>query len=578
MIHKLPQHLINKLKAWEIVERPASVVKELIENSLDAEWKNINIEILDWWKKLIKVEDDGIWISKEDLPLTIERYATSKINSEEDLERILTYWFRWEALAAISEVSKFKIQSKIEEGYIWYELVKVGKTVSIKPFPFPKEHWTIVYVEDIFYNVPVRRKYLKSKQTEEKYIRQTIINFALSNYNIWFKFISDKKVIFNFSSVDSLFDRIKQIYGEDIVKNLKPVENYIGEDWQLKVYWFVSDSSLTFSSSDNMIIFVNKRPIQDKLLKKAVMQAYYRQIAPNEYPFVLLFLEINPNLVDVNVHPRKLEVKFKDPGSVFNFVYNSLISVFEENKINIWVIKNFDKEIKNNFKINNLKNQGKVWLNLDFSKKVVNQTEIAWEEKNQDKQVSISWFNLKIIWQLWNTYILLEDNENLYIVDQHALAERIIFEKLRDEVLRKWLNPKILFTPVSIEISNLVNDLDEKIKKLNKWGFDVWLLWENKLVLYAVPEVLEKYKIDLKKLIFKLLTLERIDLNIILDEIWATKACKAAIKAWDKLSYLEMKKLIEDWFEYIKWQFVCQHGRPSFVKIDKENIEKLFDR
>jgi DNA mismatch repair protein MutL len=467
MIHRLPQYLINKLKAGEIVERPASVVKELVENSLDANSSNIEIELLDGGKKMIKVDDNWIWISKDDLPLAIERYATSKIVSEKDLENILTYWFRWEALAAISEVSKFKLQSKTTAQPIWYELFKVNKNISLKPIPFYKEHWTVVYVEDLFYNVPVRRKYLKSKQTEEKYIKQIFVNFSLANFDKWFKLISDKKVIFNLSPVDNLLDRILQIYWDNIIKHLKFVENYVRNDfWFFKLYWFVSDSWLSFSSPDNMLFFVNKRPIHDKIIKKAVMQAYYRQISPDEYPLVILFLDITPSFVDVNVHPRKLEVRFKDPGSIYNFVYDSIVSIFEKDKINFGSLGNFKDSYDKNFTKDDISkawrsNFTNKWLNLDFSKQVTTDINI-FSKQELNNYITLKWYNFKIIWQLWNTYILLEDNKYLYIVDQHALAERIIFEKMRDEVLKKWLVSRVLFTPIIIDVSKLIDNLDKK--------------------------------------------------------------------------------------------------------------------
>ena len=570
MIKKLSQHIINKLKAWEIVERPASVVKELVENSLDANAKNIVVEVIDWWKKLIKVSDDWMWISKQDLPMTIERYATSKISSYEDIEKILTYWFRGEALAAISEVSKFKIISKTTEEDIAWQLKKIGKDIKLLPSSVGFQHWTVVYVQDLFYNVSVRRKYLKSWKTEFHYIKSLMLNYALTNENIWLKLISEWKKIYDFPIVSNLWDRVLDIFWEDIFRNLLYFENYKNK---IKVYGFAWNSQLSFQNSDNIYLFVNKRPVNDKILKKAILQAYYRQIPPGEYPFIILYLEVDPLLVDVNVHPRKLEVRFKDPNSIYNFVYNSISDILWKEKISFVSLDDVKVSKENEYKAELTKLPLNFSSDVSISPKNNNLEFDSWDEVNNV-------LDFKIIWQLWNSYILLEDESNLYIVDQHALAERIIFEKIKKDIKKSWLKPTPLLSPLILELPlHFTNSqIEEKIKKLNELGFDIWLIWDRKITIWSVPSVFSKYKIEISKLVIDLLWESEININKLLDHIWATKACKAAIKAWDKLSFEEMKKLIEDWFEYISWQFVCQHWRPSFVKIPKEKIDKMFDR
>ena len=570
MIKKLSQHIINKLKAWEIVERPASVVKELVENSLDANAKNIVVEVIDWWKKLIKVSDDWMWISKQDLPMTIERYATSKISSYEDIEKILTYWFRGEALAAISEVSKFKIISKTTEEDIAWQLKKIGKDIKLLPSSVGFQHWTVVYVQDLFYNVSVRRKYLKSWKTEFHYIKSLMLNYALTNENIWLKLISEWKKIYDFPIVSNLWDRVLDIFWEDIFRNLLYFENYKNK---IKVYGFAWNSQLSFQNSDNIYLFVNKRPVNDKILKKAILQAYYRQIPPGEYPFIILYLEVDPLLVDVNVHPRKLEVRFKDSNSIYNFVYNSISDILWKEKISFVSLDDVKVSKENEYKAELTKLPLNFSSDVSISPKNNNLEFDSWDEVNNV-------LDFKIIWQLWNSYILLEDESNLYIVDQHALAERIIFEKIKKDIKKSWLKPTPLLSPLILELPlHFTNSqIEEKIKKLNELGFDIWLIWDRKITIWSVPSVFSKYKIEISKLVIDLLWESEININKLLDHIWATKACKAAIKAWDKLSFEEMKKLIEDWFEYISWQFVCQHWRPSFVKIPKEKIDKMFDR
>ncbi len=564
-IHKLPPHLVNKLKAWEIVERPFSVVKELVENSLDAGASKIKVSIWEWGKKLIKVEDDGSWIPFDQLELAIDRYATSKISSEEDLAQIKTMGFRGEALAAISEVSKFRLQSKTADQDIWGEIVKIGEHISKNPLPFDRPHWTTVLVEDLFYNIPVRKKYLKSTPTEQKYVQGWLTDFAIANPQIGLTFSRDGKQIWHLKPTETL-QRIFDIFGSSFEGHLHYFDQ-AGKDYKLQLVR--GDATLRFSSPDFIKIFVNGRPVKDKLLQRAIMDGFYRQISPWEYPFVALFLELPPNLVDVNIHPRKLEVKFQDPGSVFNFVKSGVEQSLGEQKIS-W----YDgASLVSNQSSGPAFNPSLFQTSGDIKPSLTVST-IDFDVSESSELLAGQY---KLIGQLRNMYIVLEDEQNLYLVDQHALAERIIFEQLKKDLEQKWLESVPLLAPVSVEIIK-DTDIDSKLEQLNELGFDVSLLSEQKAVIYAIPKVFEKYKMDLPALFQKLLTQEQINLDKILDTIWATKACKAAIKAGDKLSFLQMKQLIEDAFEYIPGGFVCQHWRPFFVQISKKDIDKMFDR
>lgn len=591
----LPQHIINKLKAWEIVERPSSIVKELIENSLDAWADEIILEISDWWKSLIRVEDNWVWIHQKDLWMSIEHHATSKILDENDLYNISTYWFRWEALASISEVCKFRIQSKISESKVANELIKIWKDVNINQIAFAKDHGTIIFIEDLFINIPARQKFLKSSQTEWTYIYDIFLDFALLNYDKKFTIIRDFKTFMILEPCNDLLDRIISIYKKEWQKNFKILEQW---DEKLHLYGVISDSLLTYNSMNNIKFFVNKRPVQDKIMKKSVMDAYNRQLPHGEYPFVLLFLDIDPSMVDVNVHPRKIEVKFIDPWSIFNFVNNSIKSCFGVNKIS-WVdigalesgigwgswssaFWGFKKDLLwtyNNKKeefLGSLSWDNKQWFvqqNLDLWYK----HNIFWDSKQLNITIQTHWYDFRIIWQIWDSYILLETQNGIFIADQHAIAERILFEKLRKQTKQSWLRKEIIMNPITISVSKNI-ELEEKLENLNWLWFDVSEFGENKLVVYAVPKVFVEYKIDIELLIDKIIPMDHISLDILLDEILATKACKSSIKAWQKLSIEEMQRLIKDWFENIPDAFVCQHGRPSFVKIDKSDIEKLFDR
>jgi len=564
-IKKLSKNLINILAAWEVVERPYSVVKELVENSIDAWADEIIVEIEKWWKKIIKVSDNWNWIDKEDLPLTVEEFATSKISKVEDLMSLNSFWFRWEALSTISEVSKFKIITKTEKDWwIWWKLEKIWWKVKIEPISVNFEHWTEIFVEDIFFNLPVRQKFLKSEQTEFKYIQELMQNYSIKYFDKSFKLIHNKKVVFDYKADLDLMSRLKQIFPSSWSENYLYYEY---SDWWIQLYGVLWKSNLKFNS--NMIkIFVNWRPVKDRIIQKAIMQAYSRWLEPWMYPFVILFLDLDSKLVDVNVHPRKEEVKFIDPWSIYNLVFSKIKQKIESDK---WYENKVAKVSDFKFSMNSVKNNNfKTDINSTLfnvqSNVIINQSVFENNIDNWDK---------RIIGQIFDSYILFEKNNELYIVDQHAVAERIIFEKMRKEY-----NPEkvsLLSVPQTFEISNIEN---EKLVKLQKLWFDISKFWEKKVIVYAVPSVLEKYKIDINLLINSLLHSKVEDLGIekMLEQVLATKSCKAAIKANHKLSLEEMKQLILDWEKYIDWFFVCQHWRPSIVRISKQDIDNFFDR
>jgi len=600
-IHKLPEYVINRLKAWEIVERPSSILKELIENSIDAQAKHIEITINDWWKSLLSVQDDWTWIELSDMDLLLERYATSKIQTDEDLNNITSYWFRGEALASISEVSKITIITKTKYAQIGTKLQKKWQDIITSHTPVWFEHWTIIEIEDLFYNVPARQKFLKSAQTEYFYCYSYFVNIALQHIDKHLTLKKNNRMIFNLEPTN-LLDRITDIYKQDWKKNLKEfdvVSNYV------HFYWVVSDPVLHFWSSENIKIYVNWRPIQDKIIKKALMDAYSRQISPWEYPFAILKIEIDPKNLDVNVHPSKLQVRFADSQQIFQLVYNTISETLWRNKISHQTqhyIKDnqqylyTENQWLNNQNLNNI--DSNFWKNIESKSFISQQMELFneaikitnitnssnqslfWINSNTyEWNVSKKFFNeeiweFKIIWQLRNSYIILESQDSLYYVDQHALAERITFETMKKE---QNLNPEPLLQPIKYEITNVPN-LSEKIEELNKLWFEITLLWENVIVIYSIPKIFVTNPIDFMKLFNHVLYLEKISFELLLDWIYATKACKTSIKAWNKLSIPQMEQLINDWFEKIPGMFVCQHWRPFFVRIEKREIDWFFDR
>jgi len=579
-IKKLPDYVVNTLKAGEIVERPYAIIKELVENSLDAWAQHISINVFNWWKKRIIVEDDGSGIEISDMDMVLERYATSKITDTHDLQSLSSYGFRGEALASIAEVTSTIILSKTKYSQLGTQLYKHDTHLKTKSMATQFDHGTRVIVEDLFYNVPARQKFLKGSQTEYFYCYNYMQDIALARADVYFQFLKNDTVIYDLPAVDTLKERIIQLYKKDWWEHLHELSH---TDDVLSITGVVGDAGLRFATPDHIKIFVNKRPVNDRVIKKALLDAYRRQITPGEYPLGILFIDIDPSKVDVNVHPRKLEVKFLDSQHVFQTVHHLVQEVLWWHKItqesfSWWspLTNNrspFFSGKQSSFSTQRpLQQQDTMFTDAVFSQ-VINDT---------PEQKDINYYHDQIgeytlVWQLWNMYIVLESVDGMYLIDQHALAERIAFEKLRIASKKEWLVAQPLLHPLSLNISQRAA-IDEKIEQLWSLWFDVNLLSDTSLVFYAVPRILVEYKVDIEQLLESILDQDSITLDVLLDEKFAMKACKASIKAWQKLSSLQMMQLVKDGFISIDWMFVCQHGRPFFVKIDKKQIDGMMDR
>ncbi len=473
-INRLPEYVINRLKAWEVVNRPASVVKELVENSIDAWAKKIEINIKDGWKNMISIQDDGEGIQLSDMELLLERYATSKIKTDEDLMSIASYGFRWEALASIAEVAKITVMSKTNYSEIWTKLTKRGAEQIINHVPVPFQHGTSIIIEDLFYNVPARLKFLKSSQTEFYYCYNYFVDVALWHYSRSFVLKKNDKITFDLNATDSLITRIIDIYKKDWTHNLKAVEY---KDDDIEISGVVSDPNVRFGSAENIKIYVNSRPVQDKIVYKAIMDAYRRQLTPWEYPLVVLMIDIDSKLVDVNVHPSKLQVKFLDSQKIYQVVYDSVYKCLGKNKISE-VVNSFSTSDSIPTQTYSSPNSG-IWKqNVFLGSRDLHQKEektIFWADsfKSQDFSLSNNQSfdkieeqkvfsneqigDYQVVWQLRNSYIVLQSNDDLYYVDQHALAERISFENMKKNVN---LDKELLLQPVKYNVTD-VPDLND---------------------------------------------------------------------------------------------------------------------
>ena len=589
MIKLLPDIVINRLKAWEVVERPASVIKELVENSLDAQATLISIDIHDGGKSLLIIQDDGEGIDMQDNDMVLTRYATSKIETDEDLDMLWSYGFRGEALASIAEVSTLSIESITSWHQLGFRIEKNHNHTKINHVSLPFDHGTKIIIQNLFENTPVRRKFLKSSQTEYFYCYQLCLDFALVRNDIHRLISKNGKIVHDLPPTDDIQSRVLQIFKKDRKNQLHPISHNHNN---ITINGVISDSTLTFGSSEYCKIYVNGRPIQDRAIQKAIMDGYRRQIHHGEYPLAIISIDIASHLVDVNVHPRKIQVKFIDPGTVFTIVRDTITQWLSDNKI-------LSGEHTLNPVMTNIVKRHSEWSEAE-SKDL-----LQWNQINRDTNHTPQAFikdeyapstpqynnqkEYKVVWQIRDSYIIVQHESGLWYIDQHALAERISFEKMRKNISSWQYTSTTLLSPLSLQIPTH-QDSQEIADTLNSLKFETTIRWEHSLIIYKVPQFLVDYSIDIEKIMRHLLwefseTSEDIQqksetsgISILLDSIFATRACKTSIKANHRLSLLEMQQLVNDGFEHIPWWFVCQHGRPFVIDIDKRQIDKMFDR
>lgn len=607
-IHLLDEKTINKISAGEVVERPASIVKELIENSIDAGSKNITVEILEGGIPYIKVSDDGCGMNEIDAILAFERHATSKIKSDNDLYNIGTLGFRGEALASIAAVSHVTLQTK-EEGALLGTKVVVegGKVVEKNNCGCAKG--CSIEVRDVFFNTPARRKFLKRPSTETMYITDVVTKLCLSHPEVSFKYVKDRKLHFITSGNGNIEDAILRLFGNEVYSSLMSA-SFESEDLKLKI--LASKNSLNYSNRNMQFFYVNGRYVKNKTLSAAIDEAFKTYIPVNRYPAVFLYMEIDPRQIDVNIHPSKLEIKFSDERRIFEAVYktiknslhkyNLIPEVKIEEKKNIFKIetptisaeqtklyftssdkevekekKKFDNEFKgqNVFLKDNVLKENSKNSSLDnhlavyeeYEKEEVNKNDLA-------KKIS----DIKIVGTLFSTYIIVEREDVFYIIDQHAAHERILYEKFTSQY-EKIQTRQVTF-PIVVELQPGDLELVHQEKELlNKLGYVFEEFGNNSIILREVPVILGQPEarqlfIDIVE---KLKDKELINKISLKEENIIMMACKAAVKAMDNLSEREIYKLFED-LKITENPYTCPHGRPVIIAITKTQLEKMFKR
>ena len=585
VLKRLPQELVNKIAAGEVVERPASVVKELVDNSIDAKATRIEVEIEMGGMKKIKVGDNGTGIPKENLEYIFDSHTTSKISTFEDLNSLLTMGFRGEALSTISSVSTVEISSK-------YINEEIGASVSLTSKnekavkSSAKEQGTVVVVENLFERVPARKKFLKSADTEYKKILEVLIPYFLIYPNIHFVLIKDGKKIFDLKEIPSSKEgdiderRVKEVLSGEFVKNMLKVYS---DGAGLKITGFVGHPSLHQKGSANQYLFVNRRPVRDSGVNRAIYQGFARYIPSGQrVPFILL-LDIDSKLVDVNVHPRKEEVRFLNPFRVYiaveQAVKKSLESATSYRKeasrepvmplpkqyapMDIYVGKRGKDSVQDSLLFT------KEALAPSFSSKGL-------EEYIPQKEERLS---VRDIFQIFNKYIVVEFSEDtLWVIDQHAAAERITFEKLKN---RTGIERQKFLVPFEIILSTLeIEGMKQTKEFFNELGFEYELKGSKVLVSSTPVEFLDA---DFKKLFEEVFALtddiENIsnELERLREDIYATMACHTSVRSGQKLKREEMLDIYNSLVE-CKNPYSCPHGRPVVWKMSLSDIDMNFDR
>ncbi len=609
----LPDNISKKIAAGEVVQRPESVVKELIENSVDADTKIIEVMIKRSGKSLIQVCDDGSGMSEENAVLCVQKHATSKIQKEEDLESISTLGFRGEALSSIAAVSQLEIKTETrEEETGTFIRLEDSSTIIKEKGSFPKG--TCISVKNLFYNVPARRNFLKTDATELKHIIDTFNKIALSHPGISFKFYNDDSLIFDYSAGE-LEDRIKQIFADNMIEALIPVKERTD---YLSLHGYVGKPTMLRKNKGEQYLFLNSRFVVSRQINHAVFSAYENILEKGEYPFFVLFLELDPKRTDVNVHPSKLEVRFEDEKDVYNFVLSvvrkslgsyDLVPSIEiiETTGSTEKIKfdNFQKVEKNDFsdrpKFNRKESLAKTRfsnndIDLIFSSipdnissntsqqishpfEKAEQKEIFHEvskpEKNNSREETSSF-----IIQLHNKYILSQIKTGLMIIDQHVAHERILYEKALKRIEANIPFSQQLLFPKTLELDpgNLAI-LKEIYSYLVKLGFEIKFFSRNTVVIEGVPEDVKRgsEEVVLRELIQEYLLNQREKKLEERENIAKSYSCKTAIKAGDYLSDMEMRHLIDQLFA-TSMPYVCPHGRPIVIKITLAEFDRRFGR
>ena len=588
-VHVLDDNTINKIAAGEVVERPASVIKELVENAIDAKADRIEVEIMAGGTSFMRVSDNGIGMSREDAEKAILRHATSKIVQVDDLQAIATLGFRGEALPSIASVSRFNLQTRQAGAELGTEIkITGGKTTEIGAAGC--NLGTTIRVEDLFFNTPARKKFLKTNNTESGRINEFIIKLAISHPEIAFKLINNNKSSLATPGRGDLKETLQSLYGASVGQSLLPLEF---EDEDIKLWGFVSKPSAIRSSRSWQTFIVNGRIIASRAIAKAIDNAYHALIPKSGYPLIALNIEVPQHTIDVNVHPQKTEMKFEDESRIFKAVYKAVLDAVrpkgqvgqlgqlaaQADHVQQHVEKglqelNFGQSVMN-FPLREEKpamtwQEGTIALAQDKSVKSV-QSVVDEEEK-------LPTAGMIPIGQVDDTYIIAQDEDSLYIVDQHAAHERVLFDRFSAQA--EHIPSQQLLVHLILDFSTHESQIiEENLELLAGLGFGLEPSGPNQFRLMEVPADVPSSQAEefIREVLASMEELHRPTAAELRQAVLATTACKAAIKAGFKLNYRQMEILLQE-LNDTAMPYTCPHGRPTIIKFSSDELAKMFKR
>ena len=566
-IFVMDEILANKIAAGEVVEKCVSVVKELVENSCDAKSDEIKVELIDAGTRMIKVVDNGVGMEKEDAITAFSRHATSKLIDEDDLYRINTLGFRGEALPSIASVSNLTLETST--GNVGTLInVKGGKMVKIEPSSARKG--TTIIVKDLFYNTPARLKYIKSLYTELANIVEYMNKIALSHTDIKFTLINNGNELLKTDGKSNLLKTIKDIYGVEVAKKMYEVKTS-NDDYEIEGY--ISYPEINRSNRNHMITIVNGRVVRNQEINKKINESYHSYKPDNRYPIVVLKINVDPSLIDVNIHPTKMDIKFSKMDKLLDLIENMIKNTIGR-KILIPKVENKTVEVKEQIVLDFNKPTIEYEENILVNEDLIIKEDIKIEEKKTLPEL----YPVGIV---HGTYLICQNNEGMYLIDQHAAKERINYEIVKEK-LGNPSNEKIdMLFPKTMEYTKaefiILKENFDFIRSLN---FDIEEFGMNTIIVKSHPVWLpEGNEIEAIKRIFELIISYEKNFNIekFNENLATMMACKMSIKANTNLSLLEMKKLLED-LGKCNNPYNCPHGRPTIIFYSIYELEKLFKR
>lgn len=600
-INVLPEELCNKIAAGEVVERPSSVVKELLENSLDAGATEILVELQSGGKKLIRIVDNGCGMNRQDAFLSLERHATSKIRSDEDLFALKTLGFRGEALASIASVSRFLLQTCDNDQGLGQQIYAEGGAVK-RAAEIGLPQGTDVEVRNLFFNLPARRKFLRKEQTELSHAADVVTKQALANPEVCFRLKHNERMLLDLRREKGLRERFAAVLGRSLLKDMLEIEQAV--EPELSLTGLISQPQLTRSAASHIYTFINGRYIRDRVVQHAVMEGYRHLLMKGRYPVVALFLKIDPEMVDVNVHPTKHEVRFREQGLVHDFIVaclkkalrpadwlNESVSVPENDSSSLSssaykqppvatapIASESVSTYRHELSPVKIFAPASPVTDLAVTEPVSEPTEqLSFAENEQ-----LGFFSqLQILGQYHQSYLLCQDADDLVLIDQHAAHERIGFEKLRHSYAAGSVFSQALLFPELLELDyRSATALEDNRAELERLGFDVEPFGGKSFALKAIPQILIDRNAG-QLVIDVALELEKVgragQLQESIDEILILMACHGVIRANQALSVVEIKALLRE-LDQIDFKANCPHGRPVMQRLTLNEVERLFRR